>query len=146
VTDPILTLALETEPKPADINTVVVGLTRFNASQASGETPQYLLVSVRNAEGTMVGGLFAATWLGWLAVQAVWLPDDLRGRGHGSTLLELAEKEGLRRGCKQAFLETLSFQALPFYEKRGYTIFSQLKDFPPGGTRYALTKRLDTNA
>jgi hypothetical protein len=41
------------------------------------------------------------------------------------------------------FLETLSFQALPFYEKLGYTVFSRLDDFPPGGARYALTKSLD---
>jgi len=139
-------IALESEPKPSDINTVIVGLTQFNAAQSAGETPQYLLVSIRNGEGAMVGGLFGATYLGWLQVQAIWLPEDLRGHGHGSALLEIAEKEGLRRGCKQAFLETLSFQALPFYEKRGYAIFSELRDFPPGGARYALTKRLDTNA
>lgn len=146
MTDNSFTIALEAEPKPSDINAVIVGLTKFNAAQSAGETPQYLLVSIRNTEGAMLGGLFAATYLGWLQVQAVWLPDDLRGRGHGSTLMEIAEKEALRRGCKQAFLETLSFQALPFYEKRGYAIFSTLSDFPPGGARYALTKRLDANA
>jgi GNAT superfamily N-acetyltransferase len=140
------TIALEAEPKSLDINTVIVGLTKFNAAQSAGETPQYLLVSMRNGEGAMVGGLFGATYLGWLQVQAVWLPEDLRGNGHGSALLDIAEKEALRRGCKQAFLETLSFQALPFYQKRGYAIFSELRDFPPGGARYALTKRLDINA
>ena len=139
------TIALEAEPKPGDINAVLVGLTKFNAAQSAGEAPQYLLVSVRNTEGAMLGGLFGATYLGWLQVQAVWLPEDLRGKGHGSVLLDIAEKEALRRGCKQVFLETLSFQALPFYEKRGYAIFSELRDFPPGGARYALTKRLDTH-
>ena len=144
--DGSFTIALEAEPKPADISTVIAGLTQFNAAQSGGETPQYLLVSIRNEEGAMLGGLFGATYLGWLQVQAVWLPEDLRGNGRGSALLDIAEKEGLRRGCKQAFLETLSFQALPFYEKRGYAIFSELRDFPPGGARYALTKRLDTSA
>jgi hypothetical protein len=36
-----------------------------------------------------------------------------------------------------------SFQALPFYEKCGYEVFSRLPEFPPGGARYALTKKLD---
>jgi len=139
------TIALEAKPKPSDINTVLVGLMKFNAAQSAGETPQYLLVSIRNTEGAMLGGLFGATYLGWLQVQAVWLPEDLRGTGTGSALLDIAEKEALRRGCKQVFLETFSFQALPFYEKRGYAIFSELRDFPPGGARYALTKRLDTD-
>ena len=53
-----------------------------------------------------------------------------------------AEKEALQRGCPRVFLETLSFQALPFYEKCGYVIFSKLIDFPPGGARYALTEKL----
>jgi hypothetical protein len=56
--------------------------------------------------------------------------------------MALAEEEALRRGCAKAFVETLSFQALPFYEKCGYEVFSCLADFPPGGARYALTKNL----
>jgi GNAT superfamily N-acetyltransferase len=55
-----------------------------------------------------------------------------------------AEQEAVRRGCPRVFVETLSFQALPFYEKCGYTVFSRLPDFPPGGCRYALTKTLDS--
>jgi len=143
--DGSFTIALEAEPRPADINTIIVGLTQFNAAQSAGETPQYLLVSIRNGAGAMVGGLFGATYLGWLQVQAVWLPEDLRGKGRGSALLDVAEREALRRGCTQSFLETLSFQALPFYQKRGYAVFSELRDFPPGGARYALTKRLDSD-
>jgi ribosomal protein S18 acetylase RimI-like enzyme len=56
-----------------------------------------------------------------------------------------AEEEALRRKCPRVFLETLSFQALPFYEKLGYTVASRIADFPPGGARYALTKTLGAN-
>ena len=48
--------------------------------------------------------------------------------------------QGLRRGCKRVFLETLSFQALAFYQKLGYVVQHRLEGFPPGGARYALTK------
>lgn len=40
------------------------------------------------------------------------------------------------------FLETLSFQALPFYEKLGYQVVGRIANFPPGGARYALTRML----
>ncbi|HEV7814701.1 MAG TPA: GNAT family N-acetyltransferase, partial [Janthinobacterium sp.] len=76
--------------------------------------------------------------------QVVWLDERLRGHGYGSALMAAAEKEALRRGCAQSYVETLSFQALPFYEKCGYEVFSRLADFPPGGARYALTKKLRT--
>jgi GNAT superfamily N-acetyltransferase len=108
----------------------------------NGETPEYLLLTVRSKEGAVVGGLLGATYLGWLVVQVVWLADTLRGQGYGTTLMNAAEAEGLRRGCKRAFLETFSFQALPFYEKCGYIISSQLAEMPAGGARYALTKDL----
>jgi GNAT superfamily N-acetyltransferase len=136
------TVAIDAEPKQGDIGAVVKGLTEYNASKSNGDMPNYLLISVRDEEGTMVGGLFGATYLGWLQIQAVWMPDELRGLGYGKALLHEAEQEGLRRNCPRVFLETLSFQALPFYEKCGYTVFSRLDDFPPGGARYALTKSL----
>jgi hypothetical protein len=57
-------------------------------------------------------------------------------------LLAAGEEEAMRRGCANACLETFSFQALPFYEKRGYVVFGRLPDFPPGGAKYFLAKPL----
>jgi hypothetical protein len=37
---------------------------------------------------------------------------------------------------------TTSFQALLFYQKCAYTLYSQLDDFPPGHSRYSLKKEL----
>lgn len=135
-------ITLEAEPKDSDINAVVMGLAEFNRMQTGAGMPEYLLATVRDLEGTLVGGLLGAFYLGWLQIHSVWLADDLRGRGIGSNLMAVAEKEAVRRGCERVFLETFSFQALPFYEKCGYTIFSRLPDFPLGGARYSLTKNL----
>jgi GNAT superfamily N-acetyltransferase len=135
-------IAVEAEPDGGDIAALVQGLTAFNAAHLDGEVPDYLLITIRDAEGKLLGGLLGATYVKWLQVQVVWMEDALRGGGYGSQLMALAEQEALRRGCSNAFVETFSFQALPFYERCGYKIFSGLPDFPPGGTRYALTKAL----
>jgi GNAT superfamily N-acetyltransferase len=132
----------QTDIKPADVNVIVKALTEFNASKANGEIPCYLMITVRDWEQNVVGGLVGATYLGWLQIQAVWVSEVLRGKGYGSRLMQRAEDEARERHCPRVFLETLSFQALPFYEKIGYKIVSQIADFPPGGTRYALTKML----
>jgi GNAT superfamily N-acetyltransferase len=140
--DPIR-IALESPPAPADMQVVMQGLLAYNASRADGETPAYLFVAARDEDGTVRGGLIGGTYLGWLQVQAIWLEEGARGQGRGGALLDAAEAEAVRRGCPRVFLETLTFQALPFYEKRGYTIVSRVDDFPPGGgSRYALTKML----
>lgn len=135
-------VVVESQPLPTEMALVIQGLTAFNATRSGGDTPNYLFIAVRAEDGSIVGGLVGATYLGWLQVQAVWISDELRGLGYGSELMRAAEKEAIRRECPRVFLETLSFQALPFYEKRGYKIVSQIPDFPPGGCRYALTKQL----
>jgi len=135
-------IELQEKMNPADAGVIVKGLTEYNALQADGDMPSHLVLAVRDQAGKVVGGLFGATYLGWLQVQAVWLSDALRGRGYGTELMRLAEQEAVRRNCPRVFLETLSFQALPFYEKLGYTVASRIADFPPGGARYALTKML----
>jgi GNAT superfamily N-acetyltransferase len=136
-------LKLEADPKSDEMVPIYKGLLAYNAAQ-TGEAPQYVVVTVRDAQGDVVGGVLGATYLGWLQIQCVWLPDELKGRGIGSALMREAEEEAVRRGCPRVFVETFSFQALPFYEKLGYTIHSRLEGFPPGGTRYALTKHLAT--
>lgn len=138
-----LSIAVESCPDYRDANVVNQGLIDFNAAHAGGAAPHELLVTLRDAQGKVVGGLSGDTWVGWLQVHALWLADELRGRGMGRDLMRAAEGEAVRRGCTQAFLETLSFQALGFYEKLGYTVFSRLDGFPPGGARYALRKALE---
>ena len=129
-------------PNGADMGAVIKQLVAYNASKTNGEVQDYLFIAARDAAGAIQGGLVGATYLGWLVVQAVSLDDSLRGRGLGTRIMKMAEDEAVRRGCPRVFLETLSFQALPFYEKLGYVVHSKLDGFPVGGTRYALTKML----
>jgi GNAT superfamily N-acetyltransferase len=135
-------VAIEAEPNPNDMQALVQGLTEFNASRTGGALPEYLLATVRDTKGALVGGLLGGTYLGWLSIQVVWMSESARSHGYGRTLMALAEAEAVRRGCGRSFVETLDFQALPFYEKCGYAVHSRLDDFPPGGARYSLTKAI----
>jgi ribosomal protein S18 acetylase RimI-like enzyme len=137
-----LQVVVEDKHDPVVIHAVVKALSHYNASKADGEMPHYVVLSVRDAAGEIVGGLVGATYLGWLQVQALWVDDALRGQGVGTRLLRQAEAVAIERGILRVFLETLSFQALPFYEKLGYEVVSTIADFPPGGARYALTRML----
>ncbi|WP_409266000.1 GNAT family N-acetyltransferase [Massilia sp. BHUDP2] len=133
-------IAVEERPDYRESNVIVQGLIDFNAAHTGGETPQDLVVTVRDEEDRIVGGLVGDTYVGWLQVHALWVEESARKRGLGRAILMKAEEEGLRRGCNCVFLETLSFQALAFYQKLGYIVNHRLEGFPPGGARYALTK------
>jgi GNAT superfamily N-acetyltransferase len=88
------------------------------------------------------GGLYGFTDRGWLRIEVLVIQEHLRHQGIGARLLLAAEDEARRRGCHSAWLDTFSFQALPFYERHGYTIFGALDQYPDSHTRYFVRKSL----
>lgn len=142
---PRYTITLEANTSSDDLKAVHDGLSAYNRSQLgfdAGDVFQMLNLIVRANDGTVVGGLLGETFWDWLHINILWLREDLRGQDLGSDLMGMAEAEALKRGCHSVFVDTMSFQALPFYEKLGYTVWGQLEDFPPGHTRYFLKKQL----
>ena len=123
---------------------LVAGFEAFNGPIVGphGYKPLRLMV-FRDGEDVPAGGIHAHCYAAWVNVLMFYLPEDLRGAGLGARLLRRIEEEGRARGCVGAFLDTLSFQARPFYEKQGYSCFATLSDCPPGGARYFMMKRLD---
>jgi GNAT superfamily N-acetyltransferase len=97
---------------------------------------------LRSERGEVLGGLLAMIWGDWLRVRTLWVSEPARGLGHGSRLLEAAEAYAKERGCRGVSLDTFSFQARPFYERHGYTVFATHEDDPPGHARHFLEKRL----
>ena len=103
---------------------------------------QPLAISARAADGTVVGGVYGATMWSWLMIDGLWVDESRRGHGLGSRLLLRSEAIAVARGCRGSWLGTFDFQARAFYERHGYTVFSELTDFPPGHTHYHLRKDL----
>ena len=136
------TITLEENPSAEDVRAVGDGLNRYNLAQTGRDDYRKLVVLIKDEAGVIVGGLIGGTYWDWLYVDLLWIEDHLRGAGCGSKLMDMAEEEAIGRGCAHVFLDTFSFQARTFYEKRGYTVFGTLDDFPPGHKRYFLQKDL----
>ncbi len=69
--------------------------------------------------------------------------DNYRGKRVGSQLLGAIETYARQRAIIQLTLTTKSYQALGFYQKKGFDIFGELADMPMRGvTKYYLNKRL----
>lgn len=135
-----LSVSLEDPPPSADTAAVHAGLRAYNAQFVTPDGARPLSVMLRAADGSLAGGLLGLTLWDWLYVSTLWVAEALRGQGYGARLLATAEAEAARRGARRAHLDTLSFQALPFYLKHGYQVWGQLDDFPPGHTHYYLRK------
>ena len=96
----------------------------------------------RDEPGEVRGELYGWTWSGWLEVRILWIHADLRGLGHGTRLLAAAEEAGRARGRHTALLETHSFQAPAFYERRGYRAYAVLEGYPTGHRKLFMRKDL----
>ena len=137
-----LHIAFDPDPSPAARATVERGVDQHNVGITN--LPDYypLAFLLRDAAGEVLGGVLGRTSLGLLFIDLVYLPDDLRGGGLGSRILQAAEDEGRRRGCRAAVLYTISFQAPGFYTRRGWRVFGEIPCDPPGTSRIFMTKTL----
>ena len=97
---------------------------------------------LKNARGETMGGLLASAWGGWLHITYLWVDESLRGQDWGTRLMDLAEAYARERRCHSVTLDTHSFQARPFYERRGYEVFGTLDDYPKGHKKFFLRKKL----
>lgn len=137
-----VSLVLEEQGTPEDIKTIAEGLGIYNRAKVGSENYKPLHIFLRDEENRVVGGVLGSTYWNWLSIDYLWISEEVRGQGYGKALIEAAETEARNRGCKNVNLDTMSFQAPDFYQKLNYRIFGQLEEFPPGYTRYYLTKQL----
>jgi GNAT superfamily N-acetyltransferase len=121
---------------------ILSGLVAYNRSQIGQRGGQNIAVTVRDDAGAIVGGACGEVWSGWLFVQLLWVHEDFRGKDLASEAMELLEDEARSLGAEHAYVDTFSFQARPFYEKRGYEVFGTLENYPDAHTRYWLKKDL----
>lgn len=136
-------LRIDDQVSPADEAAVVRGLLAFNEVRLGPANDQPVRFVVRDGAGAVVGGLLGHTRWGWLYVAKLWVDERARGQGLGTQLLTAAEDLARSRGCTDASLDTFEYQARPFYEKLGYSLFGTLEGFPPGYRQYFLRKRLN---
>jgi GNAT superfamily N-acetyltransferase len=136
-------IVLTDKPDASELAAIRHGLDAFNlaASGIDDQRPVALLVK-DPVSGEVLGGLNGRTSRGVLFIDVFFLPEPMRGTGLGSQLLEMAEEEGRRRGCRIGLLHTNSFQAPGFYQKHGWREYGNFPSDPPGTRRIFFTKDL----
>jgi len=130
------------EPGRAEWMAIGGGIGAYNEQQAGDDSSHSLCFVLRGPDEEIAGGVIGAVHYTWLYVDLMWVREDLRGQGYGHRLLTLVEEAARDLGAQHAYLDTFSFQAPGFYEKHGYQVFGELRDFPPGHTRTYLAKQL----
>ena len=114
----------------------------FNDQQSGIFPSKELHLFAYSTDQQIIGGLTGDISWGWLHVDVLWVDESYRQDGIGTSLMDKAEDEAIAMDVHKSYLETTDFQALGFYEKRGYQVFAQLEDQPPGHICYYMKKTL----
>jgi GNAT superfamily N-acetyltransferase len=138
-------IALKTTYTAEDVDVVRLGLLAANRKNSGREAGYYPFVfHLLDDAGKPVGGATGHGSFDWLFVELLFVPEELKGQGHGTRLMAEIETFARSHNLIGIWLDTFSFQARPFYEKLGYSVFGTIDNHPIGGQRFFMQKRLDT--
>jgi GNAT superfamily N-acetyltransferase len=101
-----------------------------------------LSLALKDAEGRVVGGLTAFPTVRNMVLEAIWVDEGSRGKGHGRRLLLEAERIAERAGCSAVSTHCLSFQSPGFFHKLDYATYGTVDVAVDGHTEDLLIKRL----
>jgi GNAT superfamily N-acetyltransferase len=139
-----LNLSVTDTPPPDAFEAVWQPMVRFSESKVGPANVRMLAVLLSDpSTNEVIGGLWGRTFWGVCHIDVMFVPEAERGAGLGARVMAAAEEEATRRGCRLVHLDTYEFQARPFYEKLGYTVFGQLDGPPPIYPRYYMHKHLE---
>lgn len=101
---------------------------------------KHILITEKD-EKKLIGGLSARMYWQMIYLDEFYVRPDNRHTGIGTKMLKKLIEIALEADVDYICLETFSFQARAFYEKFGFYIIGEIKDYPPGESMY--TMRLD---
>ncbi len=93
-------------------------------------------------KGNFAGILVVKTFWGQLHIKYLYIEELYRRKGIGTRLILNLLEYGKKQGCTAVFVETMSFQALGFYQKLGFEIELNRTGFIQGITYHYLRKDL----
>jgi ribosomal protein S18 acetylase RimI-like enzyme len=114
-----------------------------NAFQAKGLPPiRPFSIFIKDAKDKVVGGASGTILYGSLYIDSLWIAKTLRHQGWGTKLMNEAEKIGIENSALFVTLNTMDWEALPFYQKLGYSIEFTREGYAKDSKMFMLRKTL----
>ena len=115
----------------------------FNAKATGFHDGEVFGAAVRSPRNDVIAAVTGHTWGGTCHVTHLWVHEEHRHNGLGSSLMNAVEIEARRRGCRQVILATHSFLAPEFYERLGYRRQATIAQYPAGHAQLHYRKDLE---
>lgn len=127
-------------PSEEERSIIYQGLKYYNDVHFTNvnELPLAILIDDNETVGGVLGKIIGTS----LYIQTLWISEPYRGKNLGRSLIERVESEGKKRGVKQVYLDTYSFQAPQFYKKLHYEQYGIMENYPIEGVDKILFKKI----
>ncbi len=138
-------LQITSEINKADKQTVENALYTFNLKHFPVDLRgryEEINLYLKDENGIVRGGILAEICWNWLEIHTFMIDEDIRKTGFGTKLLAEIETIALEKECDFIKVDTLSFQALVFYEKNGYQVYGSIDNVGRDFEHYYLKKDL----
>lgn len=142
IKDPIYHLECRDVIQKEDEDLLYMGISNnaFATKEMRPMTPFSILL--KDADKNTLGGATGVILYGALYTDLLWVDPKLRASGWGTKLMLQAETIGKKHSATFAVLNTMDWEALPFYQKLGYSIEFVREGFEKGSKMYMLRKSL----
>jgi len=114
-----------------------------HAIEMTGHDEKFDSVAFVAMEDTsLAGAIVVERFWNALHVKYVYVDEHYRNQGLGTRLMQRAISYGSEQNCPFAFVETMSFQALDFYQKMGFDLDFTRSGYAHGTSFHYLSKKL----
>lgn len=96
-------------------------------------------------DNQIIGGMIAHKKMQWLDIDILYVNENFRENKIGSHLINKAIEYCKKEELVGIHLYTLDFQAKGFYEKKGFKLIAEIKDWPKGITTYEFIKYINND-
>jgi GNAT superfamily N-acetyltransferase len=120
--------------------TLVRELVAYNNEHGPSENWQYVGFYALDESGDLIGGIQGNFEWDWLHVTHLWVKEKRHGLGR--RLVSAAEDFANDHSKAGLFLDTLDFQARPFYERLGFAVVGKIENAAGSNARYFMAKRI----
>jgi GNAT superfamily N-acetyltransferase len=125
---------------PDEVAAVEHRLYEHNREATGARDGRNLGFVIRDESGDVIGAALGHSWAGIAELKLLWVAEEHRGRGMGRALLNSFVDEARSRAVKRIWLASYAFQAPLFYERAGFVLVVDIKDWPIGHTNSILCR------
>ncbi len=134
-------IVIDEQPNPENDSILTDRLFKYETEELLHDVPKHISIYLKDENQKIVGGVLIWIHIESIYIPTVWVDESLRQQGYGKKLLQAAESEGVKRGCKYVTLSA-NFESATFYTKHGYYVIGEIKNYIFNHTKTYFRKSL----